>query len=228
MTGLLMLCKKQALCWRSKISSWHFSLLENCMLAFIPFPSLQCVLHLRKCKKWMTPLNETYLYLGQTGSILQAFSKSHIRYGHRLGHRVCWHIFSLFQEEFLSYAGFQGLMSHSKYSSRRPTTATDVTTVQLKAVEWRHGPAQLMYDMAGIPEAATELDYGFRLKPVRNIRWHSFCAQLHSCNFCFSFICQEWTARRTLYWISSWWMFPHGITNSMGGRCHSWYRTADG
>ena len=37
-------------------------------------------------------------------------------------------------------------------------------TELVKAAEWRHGPAKLVYDMAGIPEDATELDYGFQLK----------------------------------------------------------------
>ena len=33
--------------------------------------------------------------------------------------------------------------------------------------EWRHGPAALWYEMLGVDEDGTNLDYGFKLKEVR-------------------------------------------------------------
>ena len=74
-----------------------------------------------------------------------------------------------FQEEFLSPAGYQGVASQlNAHSTIRSSTGTDASSRQCKVAEWRHGPAKLIYDMAGIPEDATELDYGFQLRPVGN------------------------------------------------------------
>ena len=33
--------------------------------------------------------------------------------------------------------------------------------------QWRHGPAALWYEMLGVYEDGTNLDYGFKLKEVR-------------------------------------------------------------
>lgn len=33
-----------------------------------------------------------------------------------------------------------------------------------KAADWRFGPAQLWYDMLGVPESGEGFDYGFKLK----------------------------------------------------------------
>lgn len=35
-----------------------------------------------------------------------------------------------------------------------------------KVAEWRYGPAQLWYDMLGVPEDGNSFNYGFRLKEV--------------------------------------------------------------
>lgn len=34
--------------------------------------------------------------------------------------------------------------------------------------EWRYGPASLWYEMLGVSEDGTDLDYGFKLKEVRD------------------------------------------------------------
>ncbi|XP_074863699.1 transcription initiation factor TFIID subunit 1 isoform X2 [Carettochelys insculpta] len=39
-----------------------------------------------------------------------------------------------------------------------------VTDTKPKVAEWRYGPAQLWYDMLGIPEDGSGFDYGFKLK----------------------------------------------------------------
>uniref|UniRef100_A0A8C0GM34 Transcription initiation factor TFIID subunit 1 n=1 Tax=Chelonoidis abingdonii TaxID=106734 RepID=A0A8C0GM34_CHEAB len=41
-----------------------------------------------------------------------------------------------------------------------------VTDTKPKVSEWRYGPAQLWYDMLGIPEDGSGFDYGFKLKEV--------------------------------------------------------------
>lgn len=33
-----------------------------------------------------------------------------------------------------------------------------------KVAEWRYGPAQLWYDMLGVPEDGSSFNYGFKLK----------------------------------------------------------------
>lgn len=33
-----------------------------------------------------------------------------------------------------------------------------------KVAEWRYGPAQLWYDMLGVPEDGSNFNYGFKLK----------------------------------------------------------------
>uniref|UniRef100_A0A8B9TP18 Transcription initiation factor TFIID subunit n=1 Tax=Anas platyrhynchos TaxID=8839 RepID=A0A8B9TP18_ANAPL len=51
----------------------------------------------------------------------------------------------------------------SKFS--QSTGDTDkVTDTKPKVAEWRYGPAQLWYDMLGIPEDGSGFDYGFKLK----------------------------------------------------------------
>lgn len=35
-----------------------------------------------------------------------------------------------------------------------------------KVAEWRYGPAQLWYDMLGVPEDGSNFSYGFRLKEM--------------------------------------------------------------
>lgn len=35
-----------------------------------------------------------------------------------------------------------------------------------KSCEWRYGPASLWYEMLGVNEEGTDLDYGFKLKEV--------------------------------------------------------------
>ncbi|XP_058845180.1 transcription initiation factor TFIID subunit 1-like isoform X2 [Acipenser ruthenus] len=42
--------------------------------------------------------------------------------------------------------------------------ADKVAETRPKVAEWRYGPAQLWYDMLGVPEDGTGFDYGFRLK----------------------------------------------------------------
>lgn len=38
------------------------------------------------------------------------------------------------------------------------------TETRPKVAEWRYGPAQLWYDMLGIPEDGSNFNYGFKLK----------------------------------------------------------------
>lgn len=38
------------------------------------------------------------------------------------------------------------------------------TEARPKVAEWRYGPAQLWYDMLGVPEDGSYFNYGFRLK----------------------------------------------------------------
>lgn len=42
--------------------------------------------------------------------------------------------------------------------------ADKVADTRPKVAEWRYGPAQLWYDMLGIPEDGSGFDYGFKLK----------------------------------------------------------------
>lgn len=42
--------------------------------------------------------------------------------------------------------------------------ADKVADTRPKVSEWRYGPAQLWYDMLGIPEDGSGFDYGFKLK----------------------------------------------------------------
>ena len=43
-----------------------------------------------------------------------------------------------------------------------------VTDVLSKEIcQWRHGPAALWYEMLGVNEDGTNLDYGFKLEEVR-------------------------------------------------------------
>jgi transcription initiation factor TFIID subunit 1 len=70
------------------------------------------------------------------------------------------------EEEFHSPAFYQGVGSQPRaHSTSHSNIGTDASTRQSKVADWRDGPAKLIYDMAGIPEDATELDYGFQLKP---------------------------------------------------------------
>lgn len=39
-----------------------------------------------------------------------------------------------------------------------------VSEVRPKVAEWRYGPAQLWYDMLGVPEDGSGFHYGFRLR----------------------------------------------------------------
>lgn len=39
-----------------------------------------------------------------------------------------------------------------------------VSEVRPKVAEWRYGPAQLWYDMLGVPEDGSGFHYGFKLK----------------------------------------------------------------
>ena len=58
---------------------------------------------------------------------------------------------------------------HDNHSTSGGDRGGDVTirgSGSGKENHWRHGPAKLIYDLAGIPEDATELDYGLKLKPV--------------------------------------------------------------
>ncbi|XP_062517053.1 transcription initiation factor TFIID subunit 1-like isoform X2 [Corticium candelabrum] len=69
------------------------------------------------------------------------------------------------EEEFLTSSSIQGITPYSSVNSKlHSANRGDAMTELVKAAEWRHGPAKLVYDMAGIPEDATELDYGFQLK----------------------------------------------------------------
>ncbi|XP_069468453.1 transcription initiation factor TFIID subunit 1 isoform X2 [Ambystoma mexicanum] len=43
-----------------------------------------------------------------------------------------------------------------------------VADTKPKVAEWRYGPAQLWYDMLGVPEDGSGFDYGFRLKELQN------------------------------------------------------------
>jgi len=46
--------------------------------------------------------------------------------------------------------------------------ASGVTdTLSKEICQWRHGPAALWYEMLGVNEDGTDLDYGFKLKEVR-------------------------------------------------------------
>ena len=49
----------------------------------------------------------------------------------------------------------------------------DATTKS--ACEWRNGPAALWYEMLGVNEDGTNLDYGFKLKEVKTKFMVSFC-----------------------------------------------------
>uniref|UniRef100_A0A672V1B0 Transcription initiation factor TFIID subunit n=1 Tax=Strigops habroptila TaxID=2489341 RepID=A0A672V1B0_STRHB len=51
----------------------------------------------------------------------------------------------------------------SKFSQSAGDT-DKVTDTKPKVAEWRYGPAQLWYDMLGIPEDGSGFDYGFKLK----------------------------------------------------------------
>lgn len=39
-----------------------------------------------------------------------------------------------------------------------------------KVAPWRYGPAQLWYDMLGVPEDGEGFDYGFKMKKVLNLQ----------------------------------------------------------
>lgn len=43
---------------------------------------------------------------------------------------------------------------------------TAESELQRKMLQWRHGPAALWYEMLGVNEDGTNLDYGFKLKEV--------------------------------------------------------------
>ncbi|XP_016853318.2 transcription initiation factor TFIID subunit 1 isoform X5 [Anolis carolinensis] len=45
--------------------------------------------------------------------------------------------------------------------------ADNVADTRPKVAEWRYGPAQLWYDMLGIPEDGSGFDYGFKLKEAK-------------------------------------------------------------
>lgn len=45
--------------------------------------------------------------------------------------------------------------------------ADKVADTRPKVAEWRYGPAQLWYDMLGIPEDGSGFDYGFKLKDFK-------------------------------------------------------------
>ncbi|XP_060688732.1 transcription initiation factor TFIID subunit 1 isoform X2 [Hemiscyllium ocellatum] len=45
--------------------------------------------------------------------------------------------------------------------------ADNITDMRPKVAEWRYGPAQLWYDMLGVPEDGEGFDYGFKLKATR-------------------------------------------------------------
>lgn len=51
----------------------------------------------------------------------------------------------------------------SKFSQSAGDT-DKITDTKPKVAEWRYGPAQLWYDMLGIPEDGSGFDYGFKLK----------------------------------------------------------------
>lgn len=41
-----------------------------------------------------------------------------------------------------------------------------------KVAEWRYGPAQLWYDMLGVPEDGSNFNYGFKLKEQQDSEPH--------------------------------------------------------
>lgn len=41
-----------------------------------------------------------------------------------------------------------------------------------KFCEWRHGPAALWYEMLGVNEDGSNLDYGFQIKQVKKCYFH--------------------------------------------------------
>lgn len=43
-----------------------------------------------------------------------------------------------------------------------------------KLCAWRHGPAALWYEMLGVNEDGTDLDYGFKLKEVYIVIFYIF------------------------------------------------------
>uniref|UniRef100_H3AV84 Transcription initiation factor TFIID subunit 1 n=1 Tax=Latimeria chalumnae TaxID=7897 RepID=H3AV84_LATCH len=57
------------------------------------------------------------------------------------------------------------MMAPVESKSSQSTGDTDkVAESKPRVVEWRYGPAQLWYDMLGVPEDGTGFDYGFKLK----------------------------------------------------------------
>lgn len=55
----------------------------------------------------------------------------------------------------------------SKFS--QSTGDTDkVTDTKPRVAEWRYGPARLWYDMLGVPEDGSGLNYGFKLKKMEH------------------------------------------------------------
>uniref|UniRef100_A0A8C4V733 Transcription initiation factor TFIID subunit n=1 Tax=Falco tinnunculus TaxID=100819 RepID=A0A8C4V733_FALTI len=59
----------------------------------------------------------------------------------------------------------------SKFSQSAGDT-DKVTDTKPKVAEWRYGPAQLWYDMLGIPEDGSGFDYGFKLKEKKEMSFN--------------------------------------------------------
>lgn len=53
----------------------------------------------------------------------------------------------------------------SKFSQSAGDT-DNIMDMRPKVAEWRYGPAQLWYDMLGVPEDGEGFDYGFKLKQI--------------------------------------------------------------
>lgn len=53
-------------------------------------------------------------------------------------------------------------------SSDLPSDNSTELLNKKKALAWRYGPAALWYEMLGVNEDGSDLDYGFKVKEVRS------------------------------------------------------------
>lgn len=63
-------------------------------------------------------------------------------------------------------APWEPKMDESGDTSENSTDGKAELELQRKMLEWRHGPAALWYEMLGVNEDGSNLDYGFKVKEV--------------------------------------------------------------
>jgi len=64
-------------------------------------------------------------------------------------------------------APWEPKIDESNDTSDTPTENSAESELQRRMLKWRHGPAALWYEMLGVNEDGTHLDYGFKVKEVQ-------------------------------------------------------------